>query len=175
MSHAGLDEHNTKILSAVRGGAADLKITTLLELYPGLRDRFEDVPAFVLRPRNEAAAPLVVSDDGAPEWRLSVDEGPPYGFMAGKDGLDSHGRAGYLLLRLLVGAVVAGRYRDEWKVESQRLVLRPWRHRTLHVWVASFDTTDGAIQASVYGLAPDREGGPRTRRYEPYSSSPARA
>ncbi len=155
----------------MEGDAASLEVTTLTEVYPALRKHgFLDECAFVLTPRNPAAASLVVAEQAGGEWQLDIRDGIGYEFMAGKDGRDSLGRDGYELLASLVRAVVTGRYRWEWREEQQRLMLRPWRRRTVPTWVGIFDTDSGVIAVRHYGVARGPESS-RRRDYEPYVRS----
>jgi hypothetical protein len=111
-------------------GAAELTTSSVKELYGA--DAVYDAPAVVLTPRNPTAARLIVEVQAEDLWWLSAGDGPPFEFAVGMR------EDRYSLLKRLVHAVVSGQYEYGWEHRHRRLLLRPWRRRTVRVWVATF-------------------------------------
>ena len=161
------DPRVERLLAAVRAGAADalrtgaarLEVTTIAALYGA--EAVYDGPVVVLTPRHTAAAGVVVEPQGEWEWWLTAGGGPGFEYSG------EPGGAGGALLASLVAAVVGGGYEHHWEHRRQRLLLRPWRTRTLPVWVASFMTDAGVLTTAHVGLDPAPEQQAPTE-FEPY-------
>jgi hypothetical protein len=163
---ADLISESERVLEAVREaaqrpldeGAADLRLSTVEELYGP--DADYDCPVVVLTPRRAASARVTVEVQDVEQWWLAAGGGPGYELYAGMQ------RDRYALLRKLVAAVVAGQYEDGWEQRRQRLLLRPWRHRVVHLWIARFGAGPDA-EATVHHTRPE-ENDRSHRRFEPY-------
>jgi hypothetical protein len=70
-------------------------------------------------------------------------------------------------LALVVRAVIAGRYEHYYRQMRMRMLLRPWRWRSLTEFVGRFHLEDGPLEFSHAGSEPEGlTTGPTT--YEPY-------
>ena len=147
-----------RVLEAVREaarrpleeGAAELRIASVRELYG--TDAAYDWPVVLLNPRRPSAARVTVEIQDLDQWWLAGADGPGYELYAGMQ------RDWYALLGKLVRAIVAGHYEYGWQERRRRLLLlRPWRHRAVHVWVARFGRGEDAESTVHQTLAEGKD------------------
>jgi hypothetical protein len=142
----------------LEAGAAELSMSTVKELYGA--DADYDAPVVVLAPRNEAAARVTIEVQHGEVWWLQGADGPGFEFYAGMR------EDRYALVRTLVRAVIAGEYEYGWEQRHQRLLLRPWRRRSVSVRVARFGSQPEPITTEHWIGAEGRD--PGYHRFEPY-------
>lgn len=133
--------------SLLREGRASLHVTTIGEQYQVSHGNSAEV-VYALRPTRPGALPVCL----LPEvfgWSLLPGDGPAYEFWAGGD-------SDYAHTRVLVRAVMAGRYRYAYEQRLQPRLLMPWRQRP-GSWVctATFLLEEEQLTTEDWNVPPD--------------------
>jgi hypothetical protein len=144
--------------SLVKDGRAQLDVTAIARVYAG--DGGADTPAVVLTPLKRGAARVVIEIQRPDLWWLNAGDGPgtelPIRRALTGDIVDD--------ARLLVDAVVAGRYSHEVCIEQSRA--RQGKG-PVRAWSETFVTENGPVTSRHFGSRADGQAtGQRT--FAPY-------